>query len=566
VVLLAHVALAFALFASAWAHPTSTLIGDELDSAPHAWLLAWPGYAVGHGHNPLFSDWIGAPTGANLAWSAQVTLPGLAVSPVVALAGPVVAFNLVMTLGPALTAFTAYLLARRFRLSHLAAALGGLVAGFTPYVTSHAFAGHANLVTVLGVPLLALLLDAVVIRQRRSAVLLGALLGLLAAAQAYTAEEVLATEAIAAGAGLVALAIAAGHVERTLHLRRATRRLLQTLVVAAPVCLVLVAPLLWMQFAGPQHISGVLQPQGVYVTDLASLVVPTQVQGVVPDRALQVAAGFSGNPGEWSGYVGLPLLLVACVTAVWQRHRLLVRWAAITAAAMAVLSLGPHLHAGGNATSIPLPWRAVSGLPLLDNILPGRLMLYVFVCLALLTAVFVDALRARHTPRAIAIAGAALLATVAVSLAPRLPFPTQSAATPQFFSTSAVQQIPDGATALVLPSVTQQTMLWQAQAGMRFRMVGGWFFAPDAQGHVHDGPPPTPLSDALTTIEDGAPQGPPLNADTRGAYQAQLRSQGVRAIVVTPVERNHAGVVEFFTQLTGTPPRNDGAGTDYWIN
>jgi hypothetical protein len=562
-VLLAHLALAFALFAPAWAHPTTTLIGDQLDSAPHAWLLAWPGYAIAHGHNPLFSDWIGAPTGANLAWSAQVTLPGLASSPIRAVSGPVVAFNLVMTLGPALTAFTAYLLARRFGLSHLAAALGSLVAGFTPYVTSHAAAGHANLVTVLGVPLLALLLDSIVVRQGRAPWLLGALLGLLAAAQAYTAEEVLATEAIAACVGLAALALVAGRVQRDLHVRRAARRLLRALAVAAPVALVLIAPLLWMQFLGPQRITGALQPQGVYVTDLANLVVPTQVQAIAPDRAQQVAAGFSGNSGEWSGYVGLPLLVLAGAVAVWQRHRLLVRWAAITAAAMAVLSLGPRLHIAGHVTAIPLPWRAVSGLPLLDSVLPGRLMLYVFVLLALLLAVFVDALRSHGI--VVTAAGAALLTLVAISLAPRLPFPTQEPDVPRFFTTAAVQHIPDGATALILPSVTQQAMLWQAEAGMRFRMVGGWFFAPDAQGHVHDGPPSTPLSDAVTAIEAGAPQGPPLNDDTRNAYRDQLRRDGVTAIVVTPQEPNHAAVVEFFTQLAGTPPLSDGAGTDYWI-
>src|SRR5258708_614291 len=203
-VLVAHLGLAFALFAPAWAHPTSTLIGGQLDSAPHTWLLAWPSWALAHGHNPLFSDWICAPTGANLAWSTQMTLPGVAVAPIKAAAGPVVAFNLVLTLGPALTAFAAYLLARRFGLSHLAAAAGGALAGFTPYVVSHAFAGHANLVIALGVPLVALVLDAIVLRQRRSPWLLGVALGVLAAAQVYIAEEILATEVVAAAGALAA--------------------------------------------------------------------------------------------------------------------------------------------------------------------------------------------------------------------------------------------------------------------------------------------------------------------------------------------------------------------------
>jgi hypothetical protein len=119
---------------------------------------------------------------------------------------------------------------------------------------------------------------------------------------------------------------------------------------------------------------------------------------------------------------------------------------------------------------------------------------------------------------------------------------------------------------LVLPSVTERPMLWQAQAGMRFRLMGGWFYAPDASGHVHDGPMPTVLDDAVTLIEQGAPSGPPMTATVANAYRGVLQQHHVRAIVVTPQEPNRQAVVEFFTNLTGTPPLDDGHGTSYWIS
>jgi hypothetical protein len=108
-------------------------------------------------------------------------------------------------------------------------------------------------------------------------------------------------------------------------------------------------------------------------------------------------------------------------------------------------------------------------------------------------------------------------------------------------------------------------MLWQAQAGMRFRLMGGWFYAPDASGHVHDGPLPTLLDDAVKLIEDGAPQGPPMNADVASIYRGVLQQHHVRAIVVTPEEPHRQAVIEFFTTLTGTAPIDDGRGTAYWV-
>jgi hypothetical protein len=97
VVLLVQLALAFALFAPAWSHPSSVLIGDQIDSGPHAWYLGWTPFALSHGQSPLTSDWIGYPSGANLAWNTPMVPLGIALTPIQMLAGPVVAFNLAIT-------------------------------------------------------------------------------------------------------------------------------------------------------------------------------------------------------------------------------------------------------------------------------------------------------------------------------------------------------------------------------------------------------------------------------------------------------------------------------------
>jgi hypothetical protein len=561
-VLLVQVGLAFALFAPAWAHPGGVLVGNQIDSGPHTWELNWTPFALSHGHNPLVSDWIGAPHGVNLAWSTPVALPGLLLWPVIALAGPVVAFNLLITLGPALTAFAGHVVLRRMVDSRLAAAAGGTLLGFSPYVLAHAAAGHSNLVSVATVPLLLLLLDEVVVRQRRSPLRLGVLLGALAAAQAYLAEEVLATEAVAAVAGLAVLWVVAGPQLRAVMARRSLRRLVQTVAVAAPVFLLVAGPLLWTQFLGPQHISGSIQPRGRYVVDLANLLVPTRLQAVAPAAATNLSDAFTGNLGEWTGYIGLPLLAFGAAITWWQRRRLAVRWAAGMAVVMTLLALGPKLHVAGHETPLSLPWRLLGHLPLLDNVLTARMTVYVFLAFAVLLACGVDALL-RERRRALQAGGAALLALSAVALAPALPFPTRAAAAPAFFTSDAVRALPEGSVALVLPEVNQDAMLWQVLAGMRYRSVGGWFLGPDAQGHVQNGPVATPLSRAVADVEASGDI-LFLSPDDVARYRAELRADQVQTIVVTAAEPNAATVVQFFQRVTGTPPHDDGAGTLSW--
>jgi len=564
-VLLVQVGLAFALFAPAWAHATSTLVGNQIDSGPHAWQLHWTSFALSHGSSPLTTDWLGYPHGVNLAWSTPVLIPGLLLWPVEALAGPIVSFDLWMTLAPALTAFAAYLVLRRLVPgSRLAAALGGTLFGFSPYVLAHESAGHDNLVLLAGVPLLVLLVDELVVRQRLSPARLGLLLGGLAAVQAYLAEEVLATEAIAAACGLAVLWLVTGSALRTALTRRALRRLGQALLVAAPVFALVAGPLLWTQFLGPQHISGSIQPRGRYVTDLANLVVPTRLQAVAPAAATSLSDRFTGNLGEWNGYVGLPLLALCAAVAWWQRRRVLVRWAAAMAVVATGLSLGPTLHVAGHDTHLSLPWRVLGHLPLLDNVLPSRMMGFTFLALGIVLACGVAALTADPRRRSLrAAATAALVALSAVALAPALPFPTRVATVPAFFTGAAVRQIPEGAVAYVLPALQQDTNLWQLQSGMRFRMLGGWFLGPDAHGHVQQGPVSTPLTRAVADVEAS---GDVILVDPQliAAYRAELRRDRVDAVVVTPYEPNAQAVVQFFQILANTPPHDDGAGTFYW--
>ncbi len=116
-----------------------------------------------------------------------------------------------MTLSLALASFLAFLVIRRWVPGVVAAAVGGALYGFSPYMTGQLL-GHVNLV-LSGVtpPLALMLLDEILVRRRRRPFTLGLLTALLAVVQFFIAQEVLLTEIIVALIVTVILAITHRH-------------------------------------------------------------------------------------------------------------------------------------------------------------------------------------------------------------------------------------------------------------------------------------------------------------------------------------------------------------------
>ena len=194
----AYAVLAVALFSNTWRHPTTWSIGVNTgDPQQFMWFLSWPMFAVSNGVNPLFTNYQYYPAGVNLMWNSSVLLPAVALSPITWIGGPILAYNVLATAALALSAWTAFFLIRRFVSSQLAAAVGGALYGFSPYMTAHSLA-HPNLTAALMPPVVLLLLDDIVRVQRRPAVVSGLLLGLAGVAQLLIGEELVVTTAIVA--------------------------------------------------------------------------------------------------------------------------------------------------------------------------------------------------------------------------------------------------------------------------------------------------------------------------------------------------------------------------------
>jgi hypothetical protein len=315
-------------------------------------------------------------------------------------------------------------------------------------------------------------------------------------------------------------------------------------------------------------VSGVVRQQDIFVSDLLNFAIPTKVMALAPAPLVDLTQAWTGGEAEWNGYLGLPLLtLLAFIAIAWWRV-LLIRWLALLAAVIAVLSLGPHLHLGGQIHfHIPLPWLVVQRLPIFDNVLPARLMLFFYLFAAVAVAFFIRHLRRDWTGWK-ARAGWLWVALAVVFLLPALPWTSAPNPVPEFFTGSGVQRVPDGSVALVAPFSTAPgfqlgpgqdsatyPMLWQLASGMRFKMPEGSLIVPDTNGAPTGGRPPASTTQTtMIAIQQGG-QPPDLTPPLRSALESDLARWHVRTVIVGPMY-NQDAMVSFWQQLLGRPPES----------
>jgi hypothetical protein len=448
------------------------LVGGGGDPLGFIWFLAWLPHALQAGHSPFFTTALMAPQGANLLDSTAIALPSLLLWPITSTLGPVTSYDVLATLAVSLSAFAAYAALRRVTPHRSSAWIGGLLYGFGGYMTGQATA-HVNLMIVVFPPLAAMLLDDA--RRAPRPWGTGLALGICAAAQIFIDEELLATTAIMAALALALLAW------RERPAREMVLRYARALGAAAIAFAVVAGPALAYQLLGPQHVSGVIVSSGRYVNDLEGFVIPNSIQWLSSAGSRRLTDGFSGFDGEFGSYLGVPLI---CLLA-WAAWR--VRSRAVPAGAMlicaAIFSLGPHLRVGGADTGIFLPWVLPNHLPLLQNAIPARFNVFIWLAAAALLVLLIDDLRARP------LLGRPVLglAICAIALVPILPTlaPSELVRVPPVVAGAAAfhRALPTARTVLITPSGNGQLAMYaEAQADLAYSIPDGGVFVPNADG------------------------------------------------------------------------------------
>jgi hypothetical protein len=547
---------ALALTWRLWLDPAARVqVGDAHDVDLFAWFMRYEATAVAHARLPaLATAAMNAPHGVSLMWNTSLLLPGVLLAPVTLLAGPQTTLTVVLTLGFAGSAATLFLVLRRWGASVSAAALGGAVYGFSPALLNSGI-GHYNLQFAVLPPLI---IDALlrIVTGRGSVIRNGAWLGVLAAAQLFTGEELLTDTAVAC---LVLAAVVAAGNPRAAAGR--VRDAAAGLATAAVVMLTICGRALWDQFHGPlaEHFVPKVTPYtgflyahpAVFVTAPGNLLLHTP-------QSAAAAAGYPAHLSEYLAYLGWPMLAAVAAAAVCFRRDPRVRATIVTFAVLSLCSLGGRYRGIGPF----LPWHWLQGMPVLSEVLPDRFAILADGAAAAALAFSLDRARPAAMLRwgwrggRLATAGAAL---AVLPLIP-LPFPAARAApVPAGWQTAFGRlELAADAPVLVVPipdGHQTEAMRWQADTGEPGSLIGGFFLGPDQAGRTSVSPgPASAAARYLDRIWAGRRPAPSVSV-------AQIRADLARCrpAAVVAVARRGSRLYAILTTLFGRPSFGSGA-------
>ena len=404
---------------------------------------------------------------------AQTSVTGLSLPlvPVTWIWGPVASFNVASTLTPALTAFFAFVVIRRWAPWTPAAFLGGLLYGFSPFVLTSLEFGHLMTAALMLLPLILAVLDEILIRQRHSAVWSGVALGALVFAQLFMSSEVLAICAIVTVIGLIVLVVAAAILQPD-ELRRRAPHAAKGLAIGLAVGGVLLVWPVWFALAGPAHLSGLLWKNlpligGVRAANFVSSSTPTGGASLY-----LTLGGYEGTPLGSTVYLGWTFIgvLAVGVVAFWRDKKM---WFfGFLLVLSVVLSIGPKRGEW-------VPAQILDKLPVIENVAVQRFMAVGFLAAAVLLALILFHVHERLPDwrgwlGAVAVSVLALVQMVTV-FAPQLPYTMTRVILPRWYTTVA-PNLPPGRVLLSYPSPfsgIQVAMSWQAVNRMHYSQAGG---------------------------------------------------------------------------------------------
>jgi hypothetical protein len=490
-------AIALAIFTVFWvghfvpalvAHPElAQLDQSSMDPNFFVWSLRWWPYALGHGLDPMTTTLIGAPGGVNVSW--LTTVPALAVLawPVTAAFGPIVTFNLLIAFAPPAAAWAAFVLCRRLTRRFWPSLAGGAVYGFSAYEMNHSVPGHLNMAVSLLLPLAGYMIvlrrDGAIGRRVFTALLATALL-----LQMLIFLETFAGVSVVIAAGLPAaywLARPAARPEVSALGRQIGVAYAAAVAAGSPY-------LVYVLTHAPAGFA--LNVPRTNSLNLASLLVPRPQ--LVPQPGWLRAAAVALPRVSQAGYIGLPLLAVAVGLTVWTWRSRTTRFLALLLVLAVLIAVGPDL-AVGSLHAIPVPWALAWKLPLARSAFPVRFMVFGYLTLAVMLAMWLGApLRLavlRWTVGVLAVA--VVLANIPYVSATQ---PSSRAALPHFITAGQYRHyLARGETVLVISERGNAGMLFQAVADGYFRIAGG--FVNQAMNQRSDLPAPiNDLNSALT--------------------------------------------------------------------
>ena len=567
------------VFGQVAADPGGRVVADNDDSSLFIW---WLGHAadvlastLGFGSG---ADSLGATDGilyteamnalgggVNGAWNTSLAGLALLLAPITWVAGPIISYNLLILAIPVLSSLATAVLFTRF-LNQVPAFIAAGGVGFSSYVIAQ-LSGHPNLAFAITPPLVAAIILAFLFDPRphrrlfdRRFAALSIGLGLLLGFQFYVSTEVLAGTFIAVLCFLFGLAV----FVRRISTGMAWLRLVIGGAIASALALLCALPLLLMM-GGPNAPTGAIRPHGVWNTDL--------LDAIVPAGPTLLGTGTSPIPrvmdidgAELGAYVGIPALISAGLIVIClrgnSRYATILGVTSATGLLVFAFSLGSPILYGGRTLLPTGPFALIETIPVLNNILPMRLVLHSTIALFAILGVGLQwALdqRSRRTGRGLLV----LLVVSALCVIPGVQT-SRDVYVPDFYRESIAEVIPADSIVKTVPRPlawaephADEAMVWQSVSGFHYRETGGYFIGSSPGSPVTYAAPEDPLDEILhDTVFAGQPLPDPDSSEVKAAVD-ELSAGGVDYVVLAPDAEllpGQPGEYEDFLNISLGPP------------
>jgi hypothetical protein len=450
---------------SLFGHWTDRYIGAGADPGQFIWYLRWWPYAIAHGLNPFVPRVIWAPMGVNLAWAASIPLPSLLAYPLTATIGLIPTFNLLCLLCPAVAGWAMFLPCSLITRSYWPALVGGFIFAFSAHLIGKTF-GNLNDALVFPIPL-AVYVGLLRLNEHINARRFVMFLILLRVTQFFCFIELFATLTVVVGVTLL-LAVASAPDE----IRKRLISITPPIILSYALTVIIVSPYLYFLLVQRVRQTEIMSASA-YSIDLLNFVIPTPLNELGKFRSVRLlTSSFVCGLVECGGYMGLPMIAIVALFGSRFRRSPWDRLMIYLLILLLVFSLGPHLQIMGHVTIIGLPWLLVAKLPFIQKALPARFMLFAFLDLAIMAAIWLSEVKRSAILRS-AVAGVAILFTLPNFSAS---YWTADANVPEFFAAGLDRRyLAPKENVIILPyGIYGDAMIWQAESDLRFNMVQGW--------------------------------------------------------------------------------------------
>jgi len=334
----------------------SHIAGNPGDNHVYTWTLWLFRRSILYGQSPFYTTLIFYPQGISTWLHSPILTKSVPAFFLQAFLSPAAAYNIMLLAAITLMGYGSWLLIRDICGSDAAGLVGSLVFTFSPVYIAHAIAGHMDYIGAEFIPFFLLFFLRAFGSSLRwqNALVAGLFLALVALSNWGYLLFLIIFLVLHGLLGLV--------TRRREYVR--WQMLRQYLILGATLALLiapLAIPMLKASSSGNYDMTRYAGGAALDVADLFGFVTPSVYHPLLGPLAASISQRFTGNPAEntvFLGYTVLALSIYGAIRTGWEKTRLWV----ITALVFAILALGPGLHILGQFQFTWLSWMRMGSL------------------------------------------------------------------------------------------------------------------------------------------------------------------------------------------------------------